>query len=362
MIKILHIGDVHLESSFANCKDFYKAKNQRNKQIKLLFDTFDFAKQNDVNVVLLAGDLFEKQIFDLKLYNSIKEKMKELEDILFFLSCGNHDYLTSESLYNKNELDNLYIFKNYIEEIRLDKFNTSIYGVSMDHNYLDCNLLKDFKVSDTSRINIMLMHGNVDANNYNSITKEDISNSNLDYLALGHKHDYSGLITLGNTVYCYPGILYARGFDELKSCGFIYGSIEKNNIKLEYNIVSSPKYYIYDLDISDLSSFQQVLSKIESYDLNINCSYQIKFEGYNNGIILDKYELQNYFLDKVNYIEFKDNTKDNIDYDSLANELSISGLFVKNIKNQIELTNDLQTERKMRLALKIGLDILGGKK
>ena len=57
---------------------------------------------------------------------------------------------------------------------------------------------------------------------YGPISREDIARSGLDYLALGHIHQASGLQREGNTFWAYPGCPEGRGFDELGDKGVLY--------------------------------------------------------------------------------------------------------------------------------------------
>ena len=57
---------------------------------------------------------------------------------------------------------------------------------------------------------------------YGPISPGDIAASRLDYLALGHIHQASGLQREGSTYWAYPGCPEGRGFDELREKKALY--------------------------------------------------------------------------------------------------------------------------------------------
>lgn len=58
-MKILHTGDIHLDSPFAGLSP--DAARQRRSDLRAAFsDMIAFARQQAVDLVLIAGDLFDK--------------------------------------------------------------------------------------------------------------------------------------------------------------------------------------------------------------------------------------------------------------------------------------------------------------
>ena len=92
----------------------------------------------------------------------------------------------------------------------------------------------------------MVLHGDAVNNQspYNYISKAEIAGSGLDYLALGHIHAASGLLTEGRTAYAWPGCAMGRGFDELGEKGVYLGTLDASGCKLEFCPLSGRKYEI----------------------------------------------------------------------------------------------------------------------
>ena len=57
----------------------------------------------------------------------------------------------------------------------------------------------------------------------------ELRNKSIDYLALGHVHSYEEGQLLPRGVYCYPGCLEGRGFDETGEHGFVLLDINEES-------------------------------------------------------------------------------------------------------------------------------------
>ncbi len=362
MVKILHLADIHLETSFSNIKNVYTAKTLRNEQYNTLIETIKLAAKQGVEIVLIAGDLFDKTIFDYKVLNALYEYIRSYEHIYFFLCAGNHDYISENSLYlNLEKPDNLHIFtSNNIEAVVLEDLKTYVYGCSFNSSLEENNLLEGFCSEDDKYINIMLMHADFQSTTYNPITKQDICLSKLDYLALGHQHSFSGINKVDNTFYAYSGVLSGRGFDETNDKGYIIGDVDKSYINLRFEKTNARQYQIITVDISSIAFSYDLTALIESRLLNLKDIYRIVLNGEKqNTLLINNEELNNYFEDKVFYIEFVDNTYQVINYDEISKEHNLRGLFVKEMIEAINNSKNSKDKKQNELALKIGLESLG---
>ena len=79
--------------------------------------------------------------------------------------------------------------------------------------------------------NIVVLHGQ--ESEYSARDKAEIihltalKNKGIDYLALGHTHSYKKERLDARGVYCYPGCLEGRGFDECGEHGFVMLDIDE---------------------------------------------------------------------------------------------------------------------------------------
>ena len=94
-------------------------------------------------------------------------------------------------------------------------------------------------------------HGEVAAQGTTAPSREeDIAASGLDYLALGHVHQYSGLRRAGETFWAYPGCPEGRGFDELGEKGVLWLEVEKGRTEAEFVPLCRRRYQILSVDLT----------------------------------------------------------------------------------------------------------------
>ena len=337
-IKLLHLADLHCDRkiSHLNNEKSILRKTEILMTLKRTIETF-----SDADIVLISGDLIDNPDCSDATISFLTELFKEFSKIKFFIACGNHDYYESNSIQTLalKLPDNVIIFKDSIEEYTIEELGVRIFGISFSSAFSYTSLLNGFSCKDDEYINIMVMHGDVNSDSqYNPIAIQEIGQSGLDYLALGHVHDYHGIMKKSNTTYAYPGVMEPCGFDETGECGVIYGEIEKNSINLDFYPVSRREYHVIDFDVTEYSSSESLvmnLSKIISED-NL---YRINLVGTKNC-----YFDSQYLAAAINgfYLEFNDCTETKNDILNYADEFSLRGKSADYlIKHKDEYTEDV---------------------
>jgi exonuclease SbcD len=366
-VKIIHCADLHFDTPFADIGDVDKVEQRKEDLRETFGQIIDIAKNEGVQILLISGDLFDGKSVMRMTLEYILKKISEIPDIKVFIAPGNHDPYTEKSYYKiMNWPSNVHIFDNTFSCIKLPELNTKIHGIGFSQAYEKECLIKGFTHDDDNVINIMVIHGEIVEGkrecNYNPLTYQDIERTNVDYIALGHKHSYSGINRVGKTYWAYCGAPEGRGFDELGDKGIIIGDIGKGYVDLEFRKICKRKYIQKEIDITGASTYEDIeeliMSKIE-YKESKNDLYKIILTGevpeghiFNTSVIKQKLE------DKFYYLKVVDDTKLKIDYDTLKNEFSLKGLFVKKILDKIENTNDEKLIEQYSLAMKIGLKSL----
>ena len=91
----------------------------------------------------------------------------------------------------------------------------------------------------------------------------------FDYVALGHIHklDYN---KEENQNIVYPGSTTSLGFDELGKHGMIVGELEKEKINLEFVPLDETEFKLYDLDITEIISKEELIEKINEINFEEN--------------------------------------------------------------------------------------------
>ena len=211
----------------------------------------------------------------------------------------------------------------------------------------------------------MLLHGEITSinskNEYNPIYISDIYESNIDYIALGHRHKFSGILKAGITTYAYSGCPQGRGFDEEGEKGVIVGDVYKGGTDLRFFPVYKREYITREVDITNTYNHDEVVHKIvsELYDEEIdNNFYKIILKGeikeyfnLNEKLLIEKLK------DKFYYIKIINNTSIEVNLEELSRDYSIKGKFISKIFEQLKYLSDDDKEI-LELALRIGIQCL----
>ncbi|MBE7037809.1 MAG: DNA repair exonuclease [Ruminococcaceae bacterium] len=344
MIKIMHIADIHFETKSGELSP--DKSEIRRREIKETFSkSIDIAIKEDVKIILIAGDVFDSDYIGTDTIEFLKREFERIKDIYVFISPGNHDPYTMKaySALKENLSGNVKIFENRLEGIEIKELNTRVFGYGFEDIYVKESVLSSFKAPCDDMINLCVIHADLSKeSDYNPLTNQDILNSNLNYIALGHTHTFSGVLKSGNTYYAYPGTMEPHGFDETGSKGVIIGNIGKNECLLEFLPVSKRQYNVIDIDISDCEIFEDVSNKIKQALTAQENLYKITFVGEKSeNLSLNLKMITELFENDVFFVKFKDDTVSKVDINEIAKEFTLKGICAKKI---IENTNEENKE------------------
>ena len=109
MVKILHTADLHLDSPFAGLS-LDVAEEAREEQRNVFSEMMRYAGENSVDLVLIAGDLFDSKYITVRTKELVKGAFASLSCPVV-IAPGNHDPYTSNSFYRSGELpENVCVF------------------------------------------------------------------------------------------------------------------------------------------------------------------------------------------------------------------------------------------------------------
>ena len=360
-MKFVHIADMHFDSPFVNLSDKEGLGDLRRLQQRKVFKkVIEYIKENNIKYLFISGDLYEQKYIKKSTIEYINNLFKEIPETRIFISPGNHDPYTKNSYYNKfywNE--NVKIFTSKVERIECEDAN--IYGYGFDDFYCKDSGVENINLNDKEKLNILVIHGTLDGgaienSEYNPLSSKMLKEKGFNYVALGHIHklDYN---REENQNIVYPGSTASLGFDELGEHGMIVGEIEKEKINLEFIPLDETEFKLYDLDVTNIISREELIEKINELNFDENNLIEIILIGKRN-FEIDKYELYKLISnDKV--IKIKNKTKINYNLEELANEKTLRGLFAKNMNERLKdekLTNE--EKEKIEKAVEIGLEAL----
>ncbi|MBE6049483.1 MAG: DNA repair exonuclease [Clostridium sp.] len=363
-IKILHSADFHFDTPF---KEIGERQSKLNKEeIKEVFsEIINISKNNCVDILLLAGDIFDNNTVNKNTLYFIEEKLKEIPNIKVFISPGNHDPFSKNSFYNFiNWPENVYVFNSGIEKVYLKDLDINIWGAAFNEKYVRTSMLRNVRAED-GKINIMVLHGEVvnssEENEYNPITLNDILESNMDYIALGHRHAYSGIKKIGNTFYAYSGCPQGRGFDELGDKGVICGDISKGVVDLKFIKTSKRRYEQVKIDVTDCYTHEEIKSLIKATieeDSKENLYKVILIGEVSEEFNIDEDILSEQLSSDFYFIKVIDKTKVKVNLEEISKGYSVKAIFASKISKLINESTEESEKEILMKALKIGLSSL----
>lgn len=355
-IRVCHMADFHLGGEL-NVQNSLK-EEINNNLIKTLFEIFRMLEQSKVDIVLIAGDFYETSSVDFRLLKQIKEILGKFSGKIF-ISPGNHDYVSLESVYRDEWPSNVHIFLNEeMEMVEIEELNTRVYGFGFNHSHIYERKIRDIKVNNQF-INLGVFHGQIasEMNAYHPIFKEDIANSGLEYIALGHVHKRTAIQKLGKTYYSYSGNPLGRGFDETGEKGIYLGDITKNSNNMHFYKVSDSQFQIENIEIENFETQADIANEIrEKLEVKFGKLYKrhfyrINLFGYRNENEFVNVDILMSYLEDIKYIEIYDLTKIQVNLEKLSKENTLKGIFAKEL-----LKSDISTENRekiMNLALEL---------
>ena len=346
-MKFVHIADIHFDSPFVNLSDRENLGDiKRLEQRRVFKKVIEYIKQNAIDFLFIAGDLYEHQYIRKSTIEYINELFKEIPNTKIYITPGNHDPYIKNSYYNQfNWNDNVHIFSSKIEKLTLE--DVDIYGYGFDDFYCtDCGI-ENLEIEDKTKKNILVIHSTIDGANleekqYNSIPKRVLEEKGFDYVATGHIHklDYH---TYENQKIVYPGSLISLGFDELGKHGMIVGEINENKeLETEFVPLSEHDFEEMEFDVTECISKDELIEKMNDLKIPDNAFIKLILTGKRN-FEIDKYELYK-LLTNERIIKIKDHTKIQYDLEKMTNNHTLKGLFVKEILKEKENAGEEELE------------------
>ena len=359
-MKIIHCADLHLDSKMTANLTKEKAKERKMEILRSFSKMVEYARKNQITAILIAGDMFDTRNVSATARNMVRDVITANPEIDFLYLRGNHD--NDNFLSKLDEMpDNLCLFS--------DKWTTYTYGnvtisgleLNEDNSLTAYNSL----VLDHGKYNIVTMHGQLaeykSKDKAETISLDDLKNKNIDYLALGHVHGYRMERLDGRGVYCYPGCLEGRGFDECGEKGFVVLDIDTatRTATSEFVSVAARNFYVLPVDVSGILTTQEAALRIERAIANVPYASKSLVKVVLQGEVDVECELETAFLEEqfaeyFYFIKVYDETKLLVNYMDYEKDASLKGEFIRMV-----YASDLTEEEKSQV-IRIGILALQG--
>ncbi len=349
-MKILHSADWHLDAPLSG----HSEANQqllRQQLRKIPEKVVKLCISEGCDLLILAGDLFDGTCTRESL-TAVRSALEKLS-IPVIITPGNHDFCSADSPYLTQQWpSNVHIFQQArLESIVLPDLDCRIYGAGYES--MDCpGLLKDFHAEGNERWHIGVLHGEVSAtSSYCPMTREQIRQSGLDYLALGHIHK-GGSLRADDTLCAWPGCPMGRGYDELGTKGVILAELS-NGVRATFLPLDTPRFYDETVDVGDdpMAAVAALLPAMDSSDF-----YRVTLTGY--CAHADLATIAAAFPHIPNLI-LRDETLPELDLWGSVGEDTLEGVYFSLLQTSATTDSD-SISRRARLAARISRQILDG--
>ncbi len=376
MPRLLHMADLHLGASSGFLEG--EKKEIRGREIEDAFHravSFASAPESHIHGVLIAGDLFDSMMVSEDLIRRVAGEFQRLKSasIPVVLVPGTHDSaLYPGSVYRRSSLPGVTCL---MDPNPCNPFTCRLGGevfhfYGMDFHPLHTLSPVVFEKNHLPGIHVGLVHGSLMIEEHWSARREHIplslemvARSGLDYLALGHYHNFSRH-DLGDTVAVYPGTLEGRRWNEEGGRFLVVAEFDRSGRvtieKIPHNCRTVSRVTL-DLDREGIESADDVIRAVLTYgDRDRSGILRVTLSGCRE-FPLSPGEVMEAASDHFFHLEVEDNTTlaDSSLIASLSREQSVRGLFVRRIMEAMK-DGDSRQEKVYSFALSSALEMMRG--
>ncbi len=362
-MKLIHCADLHLDSRMSANLDKEKAKERKGEILHTFERMVDYAAQNGVTAILIAGDMFDTRSISATVRNTVLYQIGGHPEITFYYLKGNHD--SDNFLSDPEEIpDNVRLFgpawtaygeaggKVVISGIELSAENAGSACVSL--------------TLDAGKYNIVMLHGQesegASKDRAAVINLKALRNKGIDYLALGHIHAYKREKLDARGIYCYPGCLEGRGFDECGAHGFVLLDVDEETGRCTQEFIpfAGRKLYTVEVDATDCRTTAEMSARMDQALREAGCSADGLVKIVLRGMLdvaceKDVQYLQANLRSRFYYGKVYDETTLRIDIEDYRYDESLKGEYVRQV-----MADDTLPDEDKKLIIRYGLQALAG--
>ncbi len=351
-MKILHASDFHLDSPF-HALDAEQAMARRRELRRLPRRLAETARRERADLVLLPGDLFDGERVRPETVSALTEALAELSAPVV-IAPGNHDPAGGRSPYlTARWPENVHIFKGAeLSSFAFPGLGCTVYGSAFTAPRREDEPLAGFSAPASAGTALLCLHGEVGQGGYyGPIPPSALAASGAVYAALGHVHACSGLRREGDTCWAYCGCPEGRGFDECGEKGALLVELEEGaQPSARFLPLCRRQYRIVE---TGCAGFDAALAALPPEDL-VRVILTGTSERRPDLAALEERARARFF-----YAEVRDATTLPADLWARAEEETLTGLFLREMRGRIEQADEAERPG-LLLAARFGLAALEG--
>ena len=382
MLRLLHTADVHLGARHADLGD--RAATQRERQFAAFVATIDLALAEKVDLVLIAGDLFDSNVQPKRSVERAASQLQRLVDarIRLVIAPGTHDVYDRASIYRAYDLpamagavgsDLVTVLDPDHADVHLKSLDVVVHGRCFATKRAPHSPLQGLDASKDDRAtwHVGLLHaalaieGKTDGDEV-VVTTNEIAATHLDYLALGHWHSTTKG-KAGRTTYAYSGAPEPIALDQDGAGNALLVSLEesdgKKTVTIEERKVGRTRVEKVQLDAAQVGSQPSLVSKLaERADQDLVLDVEII------GVKPDELdvhvdEVATELADRFLKVRVRDRSVAPLPEGPVVSADTVLGAFIRDLEAQIaeaEARDDEATSNELRDSLRLGRLLLSG--
>ncbi len=382
MLRILHTADVHLGARHADLGE--QASAQRERQFAAFKATVDLAMETKVDLVLIAGDLFDSNTQPRRSVERVGHELKRLvaAKIRSVLVPGTHDVFDRSSIYRAHDLAAL-------SGAAHDEFVTVLTPDRPDVHFPACDVvvhgpcfatkraphspLRGLDVAGDQRAtwHVGVLHaalaipGRTDGDDV-VITPAEIAATHLDYLALGHWHS-TQQGKAGSVAWAYAGAPEPVALDQDRAGNVLLvtldGSGAARQVRIEEKTVGRTRFEKLELDAAAVTSqpalVEQLVTRADP-DLVLD----VRIVGVRpDELDLDLDEVEAQLRPSFLKVRVRDASMPALTSGALPSPDTIAGAFIRDVEARIaelEAADRAAEAGELRDVLRLGRLLLAG--
>jgi len=270
--RFVHAADIHLDSPLRSLalRDPELAELIGTATRRALERIVDLCLAEQVDALLLAGDLYDGDQTSMKTARFLAEQMRRLDEagIDVFLVRGNHDALSRIT----KELvlpERVKLFGGRAEAIPVARpgaaFDVVIHGLSFAQPHAPESLLPKYRPPLDGAVNIGLLHTSLGGapghDLYAPCSLADLAASGMRYWALGHIH--ARTVVEGATTIVMPGMPQGRDINEAgpKSVSLVTIADDRS-ITVEERLIALAQFERVEVDATGLNDWEGLVAAL----------------------------------------------------------------------------------------------------
>jgi exonuclease SbcD len=269
--RFVHAADIHLDSPLRSLalRDPELAELIGNATRRAFVGIVDLCLAEQVDALLLAGDLYDGDQTSMKTARFLAEQLRRLHEagIQAFVIRGNHDALSRITKELTFPEDTVRLFGGRADAIAVDRpaagFAVSVHGISFARAHAPESLLPRFKPPTEGAVNIALMHtslaGAPGHDPYAPCALTDLDAAGFDYWALGHIHKRS--VAQGRCAVVMAGMPQGRDINESGAKSVTLVTIaDDRSVRVEERVTSVAQFELVSVDVTGIADWGDMVA------------------------------------------------------------------------------------------------------